>query len=165
MIPPRLRAPLAAAGAALLLLLGFPESLGLRPLRLVSDWPGEIGRALGSLLFAGHLGPIALLGLIAQLAAGLALFWLAEQVRWPKLPNGEVAARTGLQLLAGAMVTGPLADLRPELLSIGRPGGPVAILEAQSGIPSLVWALLIAALVVAGLWLLLPGKPAKVRAA
>jgi len=192
MIPPRLRAPLAASGAALLLLLGFPDSLGLLPLRLVSDWPGEIGRAVGSLLFTGRLGPLALsqatdfqvrgatqsqqalanaLGLVVQLAAGLALFWLAEQTRWTRLVTlflrgrGEVVARMGMQFVAGAMVTAPLAGLRPALLSIGRPSGPVAILESQSGIPAVVWALLIAASVVTGLVILLRGKPGKVRAA
>ena len=238
MIPPRLRAPLAASGAALLLLLGFPDSLGLWPLRLVADWPDEIGRAVGSLLFAGRLGPLALsqatdfqirgatlsqqalanaLGLVAQLAAGLALFWQAEregrarllllilagctglaailpplshgayelgaalsmalagswpagwksaQERMPELfPSPDVVPRTGLQFLAGAMVTTPLADLRPSLLSIGRASGPVAILEAQSGIPAWVWALLIAALVVTGLVILLRDKPGKVRPA
>jgi hypothetical protein len=174
----------------LLLLLGFPDSLGLLPLRLVAAWPGEIGRAVGSLLVTGRLGPLALsqatdfqirgvtpgqqalasaLGLVTQLAAGLALFWLAEQAGrpwpWPRARGGEVVGRTGLQFLAGAMVTAPLADLRPALLSIGRASGPVAILESQSGIPALVWALLIVALVVTGLVILLRGKPGKVRAA
>jgi len=204
MIPPRLRAPLAASGAALLLLLGFPDSLGLWPLRLVSAWPGEIGRAVGSLLLTGRLGPLALsqatdfqirgatpsqqalanaLGLVAQLAAGLALFWLAEQgapARTPELLRTPELRRTAellrapelrrtaellAQFLAGAMVTAPLADLRPALLSIGRSSGPVVILESQSGIPALVWALLIVALVVTGLVILLRGKPGKVRAA
>jgi len=223
MIPSRLRAPLAAAGAALILLLAFPESLGLWPLRLVAAWPGEIGRAVGGLIFAGRLGPLALsqaselelrgpagrqwalaidLGLLVQLAAGLALFWLAERpklARWVLLTlagaaglaaivppmsavsaaelgaalalalaaasSNEVAPGLGARFLAGAMVASPIADIRPALLFIGRPLGPVSTLESQSGIPAVIWALLIAAGVVVGLLLLLRAKPAKVRPA
>ncbi len=197
--------------------------MGLLPLRLVSAWPGEIGRAMGALLFTGRLGPLALsqssgfqlggatagqtalataLGLAFQLAAGLALFWLAEQPRRTRLflfglagsaglaailpPlstvsaaelgaalalgllgwwRNDVAPRLGLQFLAGVMVTTPLAELRPELLSTGRAAGAVGILTSQSGIPALAWALLIAVAIGAGLFILLRDKPAKVRPA
>jgi zinc transporter ZupT len=203
-------------------MLGFPDSLGLWPLRLVAAWPGEIGRAVGALLCTGRLGPLALsqsagfqlngatanqlalataLGLVAQLAAGLALFWLAERPRPARallfalagccglaalLPpqstvsaaelgaalalallgwwRSDAAPRVGLQFLAGVMVISPLAELRPELLSTGRASGAVGILTSQSGVPSAAWALLIAAFIVAGLFVLLRHNPGKVRA-
>jgi len=200
--------------------LAFPDSFGLWPLRLVSAWPGEIGRGLGGLLFVGQLGSLALsragdfavagspgartaaaaLGLVVQLAAGLVFFRLAEQPSRARLVllvlaacaavaaivpplsaanaaelgaavvlavlgswRDEIAPRTGLQFLAGVMVTAPLAELRPALLSLGRASGSIAALDSGTGVPALVWALLATAATGAGLAVWLRDKPAKVR--
>jgi hypothetical protein len=220
MIPPRLRTPLLASGAGLLIALGFPDSFGLWPLRLVSEWPAELGRAIAGLLFAGQLGPLALskagelaaagspgtraivsgVGLAVQLAAAVVFFGLAERPQPARLSlfvlgacalvaglvppaasavsvaelgaalalglgalwRNEAAARLELQFLAGVMITAPLADLRPLLLSIGRAGGDVGVLAAATGLPAVLWGVLATAAAGAALALWAKDKPAKV---
>ena len=160
MIPVRLRPVAAGAAAGLVLSLAFPDSMGLWPLRLVANWPGALGRALGNLFAGGKFGPLALgqapdrtsatspagraagvvLGLALQIAAACALVWLANQPLW---------ARRFLAALAAAFAIAAMAP-PSGLVTTAEVGGAIACaaLAAVSAPESRSLALLLIAGVV-----------------
>ena len=212
MIPAKLRSAAAGAAVGLILALGFYDSLGLWPLRLIAAWPAEVGRALGNLFTAGRFAPLALgqsmdlqllgatvagralaaaLGIVTQIACAVGLLWLADRAAWSRRFFGLVAAAAliaaflppsspvtaaevglalvcgvlaavpsnvprvlALTLIAGTAGTAPLADLRPVWLSTGRVQGPLAALEAVSGVAASAFAFLAFALFAAAVFAL-----------
>jgi hypothetical protein len=151
-------------GTALLaavLAWGFASSEALLPLRVVAEFPAELGRALGSMLFGGQTGlprlmpagprgfppsdlgrfAVGTLGILAGLLASALLLWLAQaptRARWAARILGGLLIAASLFPPYGMIESLPVLVAGVVLLGLGVLGTPDAV--AQALLLGAVWS-------------------------